>query len=171
LEIEMKINPIRSVMRWIVPIVIGIIITLWAVVLIDPARFNHILGDWGRRLGYLDFAVERYSRAIHHNANRASSFNARGVARYYQGLFDSALEDYNRSIELDPQYALAIKNRALLFLAIGKAEAAKQGYDLSCKLGKCEDFNIRCPQFKFECDKGDCTSFETAVAAGLCQAQ
>jgi tetratricopeptide (TPR) repeat protein len=166
----MKFNPIRFGMRWIVPIVIGIIITFWAGMLIDPARINDIFGDWGRRFGYLDFAAERYSRAIHHNALRATSFNSRGVVRYYQGLFDSALEDYNRAIELDPQYALAIKNRALLFLSIGKAEEARQGYDLACKLGKCEDFSRRCLEFKFECDNGDCNSFKTAVVAGLCQA-
>jgi hypothetical protein len=164
----MNINPIRFFWRWIVPIIIGIIVTLWASMLIDPARTNHILGDWGRRFGYTDFAVERYSSAIHHNALKASSFNARGVVRYYQGLFDSALADYNRAIELDSQYALAIKNRALLFLVIGKAEEARKGYDVACKLGKCEDFKHRCPEFKFECDNGNCTSFNTAVTAGLC---
>ena len=136
--------------------------------IVDPSRFHQVIGDWGRKYGYYEFAVEQYTKAIHLNANNAGAFNSRGVASYYSGQFERALGDYNRAIQLDQHYALAIKNRALVFLALGKGMEAKKDYALSCTLGRCEDFSRLCTELKQRCEYGDCTIINEAVKVGLC---
>ncbi len=158
----------KIIIKIAVYLAVGLLFGLIIVRLFDPSRFHQVIGDWGRKFGYYEFAIDHYSRSIHLNANRAGAFDSRGVARYYQGRFDHAVQDYDRAIELDPQYALAIKNRALAFLALGNAEDAKRGYTLACNLGRCEDFTRRCSELKLRCETGECTSIQTAVKAGLC---
>jgi tetratricopeptide (TPR) repeat protein len=102
------------------------------------------------------------------NATNPGALNNRGVARYYQGKFELAVDDYSRAIELDPQFALAIKNRALALLALGKGEEAKRDYTMACSLGRCEDFARRCSNLNLRCKKVECTSIQTAIKAGLC---
>lgn len=137
---------------------LGLFITMVFLKVFKPESYHQKIGDWARKLGFYDLAVERYTKSIHYNANNARAFNSRGVARYYADQFDSAVKDYDQAISLDPQYSLAIKNRALAFLALGKIEAAKEGYELACKLGRCEDFTARCPELKIRCDEGECVS-------------
>ena len=158
----------KIIRKYIVPILLGAIVTIIMVNIVDPSRFHQALGDLGRKLGYHSFAVEHISRAIHLNGNRASAFNSRGVTRYYQGQFDLAIEDYNRAIELDSQFAIAIKNRALVLLVIGKTEDAKRDYLLACNLGCCEDFTHICSILKLQCEEGECTNLQAAVKVGLC---
>lgn len=159
----------KIVIKIAVYFAVGILFTVIIVRLVDPSRFHQVIGDWGRKFGYYEFAIDHYSSSIHLNANRAGAFNSRGVTRYNQGHFEHAVKDYNRAIELDPQYALAIKNRALAFLAIGNADDAKRGYTLACNLGRCEDFTRRCPELKLRCEKVECVSIQTAIKAGLCK--
>lgn len=159
----------KIIIRIAVYFAVGLLFTVIIVCLLNPSLFHLIIGDWGKKFGYYEFAIDHYSSSIHLNAKRAGAFNSRGVARYCQGQFEHAVQDYNRAIELNPQYAFAIKNRALAFLAIGNAEDAKQGYTLACNLGQCEDFTRRCPELKLRCEKIECISIQTAIKAGLCQ--
>ena len=139
--------------------------------IIDPSRFHQVVGDWGRKYGYYDFAIQQYTSSIHLNANNAGAFNSRGVASYYQDQFHRALNDYNRAIELDNQYALAIKNRALVLLALGRGEDAKRDYALACNLGRCENFARLCSELTQRCEGGQCTSIQQATKVGLCPAR
>jgi len=159
----------KIIAKFAVYLAVGFLGGLILIRLVDPSRFHQIAGDWGRKLGYYEFAIDHYSRSIHLNANRAGAFNSRGVSRYYQGQFEHAVGDYNRAIELDPQYALAIKNRALAFLALGKGAEAKRDYELACKLGRCVDLIKLCSDLKLRCEAEECVSFETAGKIGMCQ--
>ena len=56
-----------------------------------------------------DRAVERLQyQAIELNPNSAIAYNSRGIAYREKGDFDRAIEDYNKAIELTPDYAEAI---------------------------------------------------------------
>jgi hypothetical protein len=161
----------KTVRKLLVSVLVFVAASVTVVWLVDPSRWHQVLGDWGRKLGYYDFAIDRYSRAIHLSGNRSGAFNSRGVTRYYQGQYDEAIIDYDRAIDLDPQYALAIKNRALAFLMLGKADEAKRDYAFACRLGRCEDFTRRCPELKLRCDTGEYTGLQAAISAGLCPKQ
>ena len=152
--------------------ILGIVcyfVLIMIIKIIDPSRYNQKIGDWARRFDFHEFAIERYSTAININPFNPGAFNSRGVSRYNQGQFEEALIDYNRAIELDPQNALAIKNRAYAFLYLGNAEEAKNNLLLACKLGLCEDSDKICTILKRNCEMGGCIGYETAVKIGICQ--
>jgi Tfp pilus assembly protein PilF len=159
----------KTIITFVIYFFVGIVVVIVLMKLFNPPRYHQVVGDFGRKYGYYEFAIGQYSRAIHLNANNSMAFNSRGVVRYYQRQYEYAIKDYDRAIELDSQYALAIKNRALAFLAIGNVEGSKGGYELACKLGSCEDFIRRCTELKTRCGEGDCISVQTAVTAGLCK--
>jgi Tfp pilus assembly protein PilF len=161
----------KTVKKWLLLVVFFVIVSGFLVWLVDPSRMHQVWGDWARKLGCYDFAIEQYSRAINLSGNRPGAFNSRGVARYHQRQYDEAISDYNRALELDPQYALAIKNRAFAFLMLGKGDQAKRDYEFACKLGRCEDFTLRCPELRSLCNTGECTGIQAAVSAGICPAQ
>lgn len=158
----------RYILKFLATAICGVFIAVVVIRLVDPSRFETVLGDWGRKYGYYEFAIERYSRALHLNASNATAFNSRGVTRYYMEQYNYAVEDYNRAIALDPQFALAFKNRALAMLALGRDDFAKKDYEIACGLGRCEDFNRKCSELKTRCESDECTSYQTAIKANLC---
>ncbi|HML30975.1 MAG TPA: tetratricopeptide repeat protein, partial [Hyphomicrobium sp.] len=53
------------------------------------------------------------------NDRRATILNDRAVANVRLGETKAALEDYNRAVELFPEYPVAYNNRGNLLLALG----------------------------------------------------
>ena len=49
--------------------------------------------------------------AIQMNPGLASAYNSRGLIKYNKGDHAGALPDYDKAIELDPQFAVAYVNR------------------------------------------------------------
>ncbi len=58
----------------------------------------------------------------------------RGFYRYGQGDIDGAMQDYNKSIELNPYYSDVYNNRGLLFKEMNNFEAALNDLNRSIKL-------------------------------------
>ncbi len=63
------------------------------------------------------------------NDRRATILNDRGVANVRLGETKAALEDYNRSVELFPEYPVAYNNRGNLLLALGQLGEASKDFD------------------------------------------
>jgi len=83
------------------------------------------------RLGDLDQAVMDYVQALEYaSTNAVTAWNNLGVAYYYQGRFDPAIEAYQSAIENDPNEPIITFNLALAFLADGRLEDAQAGYEL-----------------------------------------
>src|SRR5215510_2910059 len=64
----------------------------------------------------------------------AIAFNNRGNAFYRKGAYETAIEDYDRSIKVNPRYAKAINNRGLAFQKNGDLTRALADFDQSIKL-------------------------------------
>jgi len=83
--------------------------------------------------GDVSKAVEAYSQALKDtglaNDRRATILNDRGVANVRLGETKLALEDYNRAIELFPEYPVAYNNRGNLLLALGQYGEAMKDFD------------------------------------------
>jgi len=166
----MNTQTFRKIKSLIYSFLIGTFLVIVFLNWFSPAVYHQRIGKWARKLGFYDYAIKHYSYSLHQRHN-ASAFNSRGVTYYHINEFERALIDYNRAIEIDPQFALAIKNRALALLAMNKGEQAKKDYDLACKYGRCENFEIKCGLLKERCEKIECISFETAVDVGLCSSK
>jgi len=78
-------------------------------------------------------AVATYSEALKDtglaNDRRATILNDRGVANVRLGETKLALEDYNRAVELFPEYPVAYNNRGNLLLALGQYGEATKDFD------------------------------------------
>jgi tetratricopeptide (TPR) repeat protein len=78
-------------------------------------------------------AIAAYTEALRDtglaNDRRATVLNDRGVANARLGQIKAALEDYNRAIELFPEYPVAYNNRGNLLLAIGQLTEAMKDFD------------------------------------------
>ncbi|HJZ67414.1 MAG TPA: tetratricopeptide repeat protein [Blastocatellia bacterium] len=61
----------------------------------------------------------------------ATDYLKSGNAAYARGEWSSALNDYNRAIEVDPNLAPAHANRGLVYLIQGKRADAEKGF-LQC---------------------------------------
>ena len=52
------------------------------------------------------------------------AYNNRGVARHQKGLYDQAISDYSKAIEINPNYDLAYFNRGLCHFKKGHCDKA-----------------------------------------------
>ncbi|WP_246317128.1 tetratricopeptide repeat protein [Hyphomicrobium methylovorum] len=78
-------------------------------------------------------AIATYTDALRDtglaNDRRATILNDRGVAIARSGQTKLALEDYNRAVELFPEYPVAYNNRGNLLLALGQLGEAVKDFD------------------------------------------
>lgn len=83
--------------------------------------------------GDVSQAVSTYTTALKDaglpNDRRAAILNDRAVANARLGETKLALEDYNRAVELFPEYPVAYNNRGNLLLALGQLGEATKDFD------------------------------------------
>ncbi|CAK9068348.1 unnamed protein product [Durusdinium trenchii] len=70
----------------------------------------------------------------------AVAFNDSGFSKDCPGKYEEAIEDYNRAIELDPNYAVAFCNRGIAKGKLGRYEEAIEDCNRAIELA-IEDFN------------------------------
>ena len=58
----------------------------------------------------------------------------RGLAKYTSGKYEEAIEDYNKSIEINPQIPVAYNNRGLAKEALGKYKEALDDYNKAIEI-------------------------------------
>lgn len=65
-------------------------------------------------LGRYSEAIESYDLALELNPNNARFYYNRGIARFSANQLEQALADFNKAIEIKPDYTSAIKNRDII---------------------------------------------------------
>jgi len=63
------------------------------------------------------------------------AYNNRGSAFHYKGQYDRAISDYNKAIEIDPEYALAYFNRGVAYFKKGDYDRAWEDFLMAQALG------------------------------------
>ncbi len=83
-------------------------------------------------------AIEAYGKALEDEnlpeARRASIYNDRGVAHWREQRHERALEDFEKSIELNPDYAPVYNNRGNVLMATGRIEEAIEDFSQAIAL-------------------------------------
>merc|ERR1711860_3474 len=60
------------------------------------------------------------------DAMKARALNNRGHTKYMQVEFEAALEDYNKALDVFPDFAVARYNRGTIFYRMSKFDKAKE---------------------------------------------
>lgn len=88
--------------------------------------------------GKSDEAIRHYSLALEDRTlpddRKATILNDRGVAYVRLGKTREAIEDFNRAVELFPEYAATYNNRGNLLLALGLPNEAMKDFDRALAL-------------------------------------
>ena len=82
--------------------------------------FSQRVQRYGYAVNWLDSAVSAARRAIDLSPQSAEGYKALGLAYDNLGMSADALEQYERAVVLNPNYALAIRNIGLLSYRTGK---------------------------------------------------
>jgi tetratricopeptide (TPR) repeat protein len=56
-------------------------------------------------------------------------FVSRGAVHYFLHEYELAIQDFNRAIELNPEYERAYNNRGLAYQALGKTAEAQADFE------------------------------------------
>jgi len=129
-----------------------ILTTLFALVLMsceNPAK-SRILTEEGSKqlLRYSEFkkAEETLTKAIKYDKNNFEAYYYRGCAKVNAMKYDEAIADFEKAIELKPDYADAYFNLGRTYYMKNDEDKACEYYKLADKYGRpnLEDYLKRC---------------------------
>jgi len=90
-------------------------------------------------------AVPNFSKVIQANPYLSQAYYNRGVAKFYSGDIQGAIEDYNNNLALDSSYANAYYNRGLAHAKLGNKRQAffdwRHAADLFLRKGEMPLYN------------------------------
>jgi Flp pilus assembly protein TadD len=70
--------------------------------------------------------ISSLSEVIQRNPNDPAAYNTRGAAYARLARYSDAINDFNKAVQVDPNYAPAYANRALAFRQTNRNDAAFQ---------------------------------------------
>lgn len=82
----------------------------------------------------LDAAYVQGAKGIPNYAGTPEQFHRWGVAEAKEGNYQSAIEDYNRALSLDPEFAPAYLGRGIARYRLGKEASATQDAQIAAQL-------------------------------------
>ncbi len=65
---------------------------------------------------------------------RSFAYGMRALAYSLRGAFDQALADYDKAIDLNPDYAVALNNRAWVYFKLGRGEEGERDVERALQL-------------------------------------
>ncbi len=98
----------------------------------DPEYFDNRGLAYAKMKEY-DKAIADYDQAIKLQ-QRANYLTNRGDSYQFKGELGSALDNYNTALKLDPNFALAYNNRAVLYNKMGERAKALADYEAAVRL-------------------------------------
>ncbi len=95
---------------------------------------GHTQEDWSQK-GIRYLKAERFDEAHRAFSNAiAEGYNNRGVAWQYRGDLDRAIEDYNKALEIFPDYFQAHNNRGVALVKKGEYKQAMVDFNRALEL-------------------------------------
>lgn len=87
-------------------------------------------------------AIRDYNKYLELSGDEENAFalNNRGYARYKLNDLESAMEDIQKSIQIDPDNSFAYKNRALIYISLDNLNLACQDLEQANALGFDKNF-------------------------------
>ncbi|MCF7885362.1 MAG: tetratricopeptide repeat protein [Candidatus Marinimicrobia bacterium] len=108
------------------------------------------LGLTYKKAGFLDKSEAIFRKGITKNKDFVRFYGNLANVLQSKGDFKSALNYYNKAIELEPNYYEAIFSRSLLYLLLGKFKKGWKEYEYRWKLQGQHKRNFEVPQWRGE---------------------
>ena len=115
----------------------------------DPAK-SRVYMDEGNKLmmnyGKFDEAVVAFDQAVKYDKNNYEAYYLRGCAKTNAQHYEEALADFEKAIELKPDYADAYFNLGRTYFLLNNEDKACEYYQLAAKYGRpnLDDYLKRC---------------------------
>ena len=91
-------------------------------------------GNYDQALAYLTSALAAIPEGGECSTDPSETYFVRGNVHLYRSDYDLALVDYDKAIELDPEYATAYNNRGIAYRHLGEYEKALADYGKAIEL-------------------------------------
>jgi protein O-mannosyl-transferase len=136
-----------------------------------------------QQCAYWKNSLVLYNHALNVTNNNFIAFSGRGVAYSELGLYQKALEDFNQSIRLKPDYSYNYFNRGNIYNIFGKYDQAIEDYNRAVGLKpdyayvyinrgitflKQNKNEPGCRDLQKACEAGKCKVLEAARRKGIC---
>ena len=109
-------------------------------VLAEPRDSQEFTDSDGGQYG--DESVAPYPRAIEQKSDNALFYENRGMAKYRDGMFQEAVDDFTKAIRLNPNSARAYESRAWAFYALKDYDSAWADVNRCKQLGSKPDSKL-----------------------------
>jgi TolB-like protein/tetratricopeptide (TPR) repeat protein len=80
-------------------------------------------------------SFQSYSRAIERDGTNATAYSWRGANYAALGYLDRAVQDYQRCLDIDPEYELCRRHISFVYLFLGRADDALRLYEMGLESG------------------------------------
>lgn len=80
-------------------------------------------------------SFQSYSHAIERDGMNATAYSWRGANDAALGYLDRAMQDYQRCLEIDPEYELCRRHISFLYLFLGRTDDALRLYEIGLENG------------------------------------
>ncbi len=108
---------------------------------IDFAWINNNMGFCLIETKQYELAEEYLEKAVENAPNFAFALNNLGYVKFMLGNANNGLDIINRSLKIDPSNSYAFKNRAKIYLSLGKRRKAKRDLMTALDLGYSIDYD------------------------------
>jgi len=92
------------------------------------------MSDPPRSVNACTVLIQLTQSNVGYNKDKAGFFNNRGLAYEHEHRYDRAITDFDQSVQLDPNDAIAFFNRGIAYFAVHQSERAVQDYSEALKL-------------------------------------
>jgi tetratricopeptide (TPR) repeat protein len=100
----------------------------------EDVRFVMMDGQDAAMRGMLEFAEERYSRAIELDPDYAEAWNRRATIRFYRGDYAGSIADIREVLAREPRHFGALSGLGLNMLALDRPEEALEAFEAALEI-------------------------------------
>ncbi len=95
----------------------------------DKVNFELSIGVTAMNEGFMDDAINQFSKVTEMASDFAEGWNKRATAYYFKDEYEKSLLDIQKTLELEPRHFGAISGMGMIFLELGNERAALRAFE------------------------------------------
>ncbi len=95
----------------------------------EKVNFELSIGVTAMNEGFMDDAINQFSKVTEMASDFAEGWNKRATAYYFKDEYEKSLLDIQKTLELEPRHFGAISGMGMIFLELGNERAALRAFE------------------------------------------